>query len=404
MQGSVRQRGAQWSYRIDLGDDPTTGRRRQLERGGFATKRMAQKALREALTELDRGEFVEASAKPLAEYLGEWLKGERLRLRPGAFDATKGHVDSYIAPRLGHVTLKALTRPMVRGFYADLREAGRVRGGGPLSAKTVYNVHRTLSRALEAAVEDRLIPRNPAKRGFSAPDSPVQATWTARQLREFLEGMADDRLYALWRVAVTTGLRRGELAGLRWNDVQLEAGRLAVVQQLAKGAGTVSAGPTKTKRSRRPVPLDARTVEALRAHRARQDDERATWGEAYDPHGLVFCLENGTPLHPDAVTKRLRRHARRLGLPWIGLHGLRHSYATLLLEAGVHPKIVQERLGHSSITVTMDIYSHVIPSLQGEAADLGAALVDAEEPLEADEARDLDDDHSTDEPKEGEAA
>lgn len=385
MRGAIRRRGERWSYRIDLGLDPQTGRRRQLERGGFRTQREAQKAMRAALHELDSGALVEASTKPLGEYLREWLKGERLRLRPGAYDAARLHVDVYIAPRLGDVALKALTRPRVRSLYAELRESGRLRGGGGLSAKSVYNVHRTLSRALDEAVEDRLLVRNPAKRAFSAPESPVMPTWSAAQLRRFLDAVAGDRLYGLWRLAATTGLRRGEMIGLRWVDVQLEAGRLSVVQQRAKGAGTVAAGPTKTKRSRRLVPLDRVTVDALREHRDRQDDERRLWNDLYMEHGLVFCLENGAPLHPDAVTSRLRRITKRLGLPWIGVHGLRHSYATLLLEAGVHPKVVQERLGHSSISVTLDVYSHVIPSMQGEAADLGAALLDGTED-EGDEA------------------
>lgn len=171
-------------------------------------------------------------------------------------------------------------------------------------------------------------------------------------------------------------MRRGELAGLRWSDVDLERAQISVAQQRAKGAGTVSAGPTKTRRSRRLLPLDAVTADALRRHYKEQGVERQTWGEAYEDHRLVFCLENGRPLHPDAITSRLRRIARRLDLPWIKVHGLRHTYATLLLKAGVHPKVVQERLGHGSISITMDTYSHAIPSLQNEAADLGAAVID----------------------------
>jgi integrase len=222
---------------------------------------------------------------------------------------------------------------MIRSTYADLRQSGRVRGGGGLSAKTVHNIHRTLSRALDDAVEDRMIARNPAKGAHSAPESPVQGTWDAAQLRRFLDHVQDDRLFALWRLAVTTGMRRGELVGLRWSDVNFARRHLTVTQQRAKGHGTVHAGPTKTRKSRRRVALDIETVEALRAHRKQQDAKRESWGAAYQVHGLVFCMENGQPLHPDSITKR--RIAKALGLPWAKLHGLRHSYATLLLEAGV---------------------------------------------------------------------
>lgn len=184
--------------------------------------------------------------------------------------------------------------------------------------------------------------------------------------------------------AATTGLRRGELVGLRWPDVDFHAGRIAVVQQRAKGGGTVAVGPTKTKRSRRLVSLDAGTIAALRQHREAQDKEKELLGAAYGDEDLVFCRPDGSALHPDRVTQLFRGHVRRAGLPRIKLHGLRHSHATLMLRAGVHPKVVQERLGHSSIAITLDTYSHAIPAMQEDAASRVARIVDQEETDEHD--------------------
>ena len=166
--------------------------------------------------------------------------------------------------------------------------------------------------------------------------------------------------------------------GLRWRDVDFAAGCIAVIQQLAKGGGAVSAGPTKTKRGRRLVSLDGATLAALRQHREAQEKEKELLGTGYQDEGLAFCRADGKALHPDRVTKLLSQHVHAVGLPWIKVQGLRHTHATILLQAGVHPKVVQERLGHSSIAITLDTYSHAIPAMQEDAASKGAGIIDKE--------------------------
>jgi integrase len=202
-------------------------------------------------------------------------------------------------------------------------------------------------------------------------------TWSAEQLHIFLAHVVDDPHAALWRLAAMTGMRRGELVALRWRDVDFDAARVTVVRQLAKGGGAVEAGPTKTRRSRRLISVDPRTIEALREHRKEQLATRLMVGRAYEDHGLAFCRPDGHPLHPDRLTQLFRQHCRAAGLPYIRLQGLRHTNATLMLGAGVHPKVVQERLGHSSIAITLDVYSHAIPGMQENAAMQVAALIDA---------------------------
>ena len=375
---TYRHTDGSWRFVVDV--NPPGAPRRQVRRSGFRTKREALAAMAEVQSQAhdSGGAFVEASRQTLGSYLAEWLTASKSHYAPGAWDAARLHVERYIAPRIGGVPLRSLTTTRLKAFYAELAESGRVRGGGGLSNKTVHNVHRTLSRALNDALREHppRIKVNPATGAHRAPSSPTQATWNVAQLRSFLEAHRDDRLHALWRLAASSGLRRGELAGLRWRDVDLETGRLAISQQRAKGGGAVAVGVTKGKRGRT-VALDEATRRSLREHRVRQAEERLAVGAAWqDETGLVFTHPDGTPLHPDSITKHFKRRVRDAGLPWVKLHGLRHTHATLMLEAGVHIKVVQERLGHSSIAITGDVYSHVTPGLQDEAAERVARLMD----------------------------
>jgi integrase len=192
--------------------------------------------------------------------------------------------------------------------------------------------------------------------------------WSASEARAFLTGMADDRLAALWVVALNSGMRRGELAGLRWVDVDLDGGTIAVTQQRTTAHYKVVVAEPKA-RSRRVIPVDAAVVESLRAHRRRQLEERLLAGPAWTDSRYVFVDELGVPYHPGRLSELFGRSCRAVGVPPIRLHDLRHTMATAALQAGIHPKVVQERLGHSSIAITLDSYSHVAPTLQREAAD-----------------------------------
>ena len=294
---TYRHTDGSWRFIVDV--NPPGAPRRQVRRSGFRTKREALAAMAEVQSQAhdSGGAFVEASRQTLGSYLAEWLTASKSHYTPGAWDAARLHVERYITPRIGSVPLRSLTTTRIKAFYAELAESGRVRGGGGLSNKTVHNVHRTLSRALNDAMREHppRIKVNPAAGAHRAPSSPAQATWTVAQLRSFLEAHRDDRLHALWRLAASSGLRRGELAGLPWRDVDLETGRLAVSQQRAKGGGAVQTGVTKGKRGRT-VALDEATRRSLREHRARQAEERLAVGAAWqDETGLVFT-------HP-------RRHA-----------------------------------------------------------------------------------------------
>jgi integrase len=260
-----------------------------------------------------------------------------------------------VAARIGHVRLTDLDPPTLDALYADLEASG-------LARSTVRLIHTQLHRALADAVRWDLLSRNPA--GLVDPPKPgrrAPTVWTATQLRAFLAGVADDRLAALYQLAAATGMRLGELVALTWADLHLD-GEYLTIQRAKTAAG------------RRRVELDPATVTALRAHRRRQAAERLAFGAGWRDHGLVFTRPGGEPLNPDAVLLAFKRRAARLGLPVIRFHDLRHGWATLALEAGEHPKVVAEQLGHASVKVTLDTYSHVTPGMQRGAVARVAGL------------------------------
>jgi integrase len=293
----------------------------------------------------------------------------RASLRPLTFESYELNV-ARVVPPIGSVRLQQLTPAMLNRLYGELGEG--------LSPRSVRYVHTVLRHALADAVKWNRLVRNPADAAEppsgKAAKAPPMKTWSAAELRAFLAHVADDRLYAGFHLAATTGLRRGELLGLRWRDVDLGTGRLAVVQTLV---GKRQLSQPKTDRSRRSVALDPATVTALREHRKRQLEERLAWGPAFeDEHDLVFCREDGSPIWPRSFSRAFERHAKDAGLAAIRLHDLRHSHATLALQAGVHPKVVSERLGHSGVGITLDTYSHAIPAMQEDAAAKVAALLE----------------------------
>lgn len=367
---------AMWSYIVDIA--PRGAPRDQRRAGGFATKALAVEAMHTLQSSASSGSFVEPSRRTLAAYLEEWLKAVKPpAVRGGTWISYEGAIRRHIVPRLGRIPLQQLTRAAVKAAYQEVAENGSPTGG-PLTAKTVHNVHLTLRKALRDAVEDRLLSYNPADSAHRLHnDRPEMKTWTAEQLSAFLAGVADRDDFALYRLAAMTGMRRGELLGLRRTDVDLQTRTVQVQQQRVRGVGGYTYGPPKTSRGRRSISIDPITVAAVRAHLQAQSVIRPAFGPGYQDAGLVFCRADGTPLDPDSVSGTFERIVRRLRLPVIRLHDLRHTHATLALAAGVHPKVVQERLGHSSVTMTLDLYSHAVPGMQADAASTIAALIDA---------------------------
>jgi integrase len=363
-------------------------RRRGPNGEQWTTERDAKRALRAVLAAADKGEHVDPSRQQLGAYLDEWLDG--LRLAPSTVASYRKNVRLHIKPYLGAVPLASLTTARINTLYRQLERGGRAdhRQGEGLSARTVRYVHTILSAALGAAVKAHSLARNPA--ADATPPSAKEAAppemhpWTAAQLGAFLAWSAQaSPLHALWYLLAMTGMRRGEALALRWRDLDLDAATLSVRRSAGvirvKGQGaTVAEGPTKTNKPR-VVDLDAATVAVLRAWRL----ARAAMAlQLARDDALVFGDHEGRHMHPERVSRTfkntLARCAKQLGdgaPPEIRLHDLRHTHATILLADRENVKVVSERLGHASVTVTLTVYAHVMPGNQRQAADRFAALI-----------------------------
>jgi integrase len=380
VRGHVRKRGGAWYVVVDLPRDPVTGKRKQKWHSGFRTRRDADKGLTEILARLDQGTYVEPTKQTVADFFDQWLAATRTTIRASTYSTYETMIRAHLKPRLGSLPLQSLTAARLNALYADLLREGRRDGKGGLSPASVRYVHAVTRKALSDAVRWNLLTRNVA----DAADPPRAAraqikTWSAREVRAFLRHVEADPLYAAYVLAATTGMRRGEVLGLRWQNLDLEASRLSVVQALTVVGGyDVQFSEPKTARGRRSIALDDETVRVLREQRERQLLDRALMGDAYEDQDLVFAHGDGSPIHPDSFSDAFWRHTKAAKLPRIRFHDLRHTHATLALAAGVHPKVVSERLGHASVTITLDTYSHAIPALQETAASLVAALVFAE--------------------------
>jgi len=361
-----------------------TEERRRETKAGFATRKECVAAMNKILVAVEQHNYSAPTKASVREYLvKEWLPAVKATIRPSTYNSYVQHVECHIVPHLGSVKLAKLTGSQVNALYAKLAESGRKDGKTGLSPLTIHHVHACLHKACKDAIRWGHISRNPLdvadpprKKGDGTKE---MQTWTKEQLKAFLASVKDDRLSPLWHTIAMTGMRRGEALGLRWSDVDLENGRLSVCRALIPTNREVVVSEPKTVKGRRVIALDPGTVEVLKAQAARQLEEQKEWDDLWIESGLVFTQENGAALDPESVTRYFRQAVKKSMLPQIRLHDLRHTHATLALQAGIHPKVVSERLGHATISITLDTYSHAIPAMQEEAAALIAHLVFARE-------------------------
>jgi integrase len=295
----------------------------------------------------------------------EWLPVIQPTVRRTTFLGYEGHVRNHIVPALGNKSLRSIDGRILNTFYASLAD-----GTKNLAPSSVKRVHATIHRALYDAVRWGFLEANPADACDPPKDrgrNTEMQTWSAQQLATFLKSVRSHRHYPMWVLLAMTGMRRGEALGLRWCDVDLAGSSLSVRQTLIAAGGDVHIAPPKTARGRRVIALDARTVQTLKEHRQKQKPS--------DLQRLLFTDERGAHLIPQEISKEFGRLRHAARLPRIRLHDLRHTHATLALQAGIHPKIVSERLGHSTISLTLDVYSHALPHMQQEASERIGRLI-----------------------------
>lgn len=363
MNGSFRKRGDKWSFTIDLGPDPATGKRRQREKGGFKTKKEAQAAAAEMIVQVENRDYKKPVKQPLEKYLREWLESKRIGLKSNTYASYKHHVENHIIPSIGKVDLSKLTPAEIGNVYSNLITEKKLADG------TVRDTHKVLTAALGQAVKWGMLIRNPA----AVVEKPKSArkelsVWNAEQARSFLEIAKKHREYLAFLLALGTGMRQGEILGLRWKDVDLKEGVIGVVQTLSHDGKELTPG-AKTKSGNRTISIDAGLLKELREQKKRIAEDRLKSKGGYKDHDLIIPTSKGTPITPRNLSRTFYGLLEQSNVPKITFHDLRHTHATLMLTQGVHPKVVAERLGHADMRTTLEIYSHVLPHMQKEAAE-----------------------------------
>ena len=386
MQGSLKQRSrGSWTIRVDMGVHPDTGRRRQKVTTVRGTKKEAQRRLNEILHELNTSGFSQSSKLTFGQFLTHWLKTYvELNVRARTAEGYESIVRVHLIPSLGQIKLAYLQPSRLQEYYTQALKEGRKNGHpGGLSAQTVLNHHRVIHEALTLALKWGMVNRNVAQAVSPPHPSKRQVqTLDSEGVRACLAAAEGTIYHPIFYLKVYTGLRRSEIMGLRWKDVDLDMATVSVVQALHHlHDGRMIYEKPKSSRGKRLIALTPTSVMMLRDHRRNQEKERELVGVPFTDESLVFCHPDDSPIDPEVVSKAWRRLVRKMKRDGVRLHDLRHTHACLMLKQGVHPKIVSERLGHASVSTTLDIYSHVTPGLQEAAARRFDESMNKQEPV-----------------------
>lgn len=374
MKGHIRERSpGRWAIVLDV-HDAETGKRKRKWHSFEGTKRQAQIECSRLVTAMQAGSYQEPGKLTLNQFFETWIEYQRAQVSPRTVERYAEIARKNLSPLLGAVALTKLRPEQISAAYTKALQTGRRDGKGGLAPRTVHHMHRVLKQALRQAVVWNMLSRSPADlvrppKVERAPMMPLDATQTARLLNHF----RPTRMYMPVLLAVMCGLRRGEIAALRWRSVDLSNAQLSVVESAEQTRAGVRIKETKNSKGRA-VALPSMVTDQLRLHRLRQAEEFFRLGARPSEATQVVTQETGEPLQPNSITHEfVRILALCPTLPRIRLHDLRHTHATQMLSDGVHPKVAQERLGHSTIAITLDLYSHVMPGMQSDAA----AKVDA---------------------------
>jgi integrase len=372
MRGHIEKRGKDsYSIKVSVGKDAASGKYKSQWVTVRGTKKDAEKRLSEMLNQLDNGTFMKPTKTTLAEYLERWLRDyAKPNLGPRTFEGYESIVRCHLIPALGNLPLAQLRPEHLQKYYSKKLSGGRYDGKGALNQTTVSHHHTCLHRALKMAVRWGIINRNPAD--AVTPPRPKHSemhTMNEDELQAFLEAANKTPYYVPFYLALFTGMRRSELLALRWCDTDLLICQVHVTRALHQlHDGSLVFRQPKTTKGRRMIALSPSLALVLKEHKEKQVLERVMLGTALKDDDLVFSRPEGKPLLPDTISHAWNKIVKRAGLNHFRLHDARHTHASLMLKQGAHPKIVQERLGHATISTTLDLYSHVAPGLQEAVA------------------------------------
>lgn len=365
MRGHITKKNNKWYFVVDVGK--VNGKRKQKWSKGFDKKKQAEEALAEFLQQLNSGQYIDVKDSTVSDFLNKWLHDYvEIKLAPRTQIRYKEIINNYIIPEFGHMKLRDLRPIHIQDYYSKLIKK--------LSPSTVLYHHRVIHKALEQAVKWQYLAHNPADNVEPpTPDKNEFKVLSAEQLDKLLHYLKQQNhvLYIPVFLAIMTGMRRGEICGLQWQNVNFDNGTIQVKRQLQRINGELVLRETKTAGSRRPISLDDFSVAVLKEHRKKQKENRIFFGSEYHIENLNFVCTwpDGRLIDPDYISHAFPKVLKELDLPQVRFHDLRHTSATMLLEAGIHPKIVSERLGHTDIRITLNTYSHALPDMQKEAAE-----------------------------------
>jgi integrase len=368
MRGYVARKGDRWYAVVYEGLDPVTGRDKRSWHPAGTTREEAEKLAARLAAELN-GRNDKVRSLTLGVYLtNTWLPGKKINLAESTWDGYRRKIERHILPAIGQLRIRRLRAHHLEALYDRMLHP--TDGSRPLAPKTVFEVHLIIRGALNDAVTRRLVNRNVALVAHSPklrsiPKVEPQA-WNAQQLQAFLQAAAGHRLFPAFWMLAATGMRRSELLGLRWDDVDFKTSRVSVNRGLVAVGYELRESRGKTSNSRRAIDLDPTTIKVMKAWRDWQRAEQEAAGVESD--GWVFTNSDGKPVHPHSISQTFERIANRAGVPRVRLHDVRHTHGTLLIKAGVPVKVVSERLGHGNPAFTIDTYQHVLPGMQAEAA------------------------------------
>jgi integrase len=370
MKGSIRERSpGKWAIILDVFDE--AGKRRRKWHSFAGTKRQAQEECARLVTLMKSGNYVEPTRQTLAEYLDEWLAFVKPSVSLKTHERYSEICTKSIAPLIGDVTLAKLKTDRIDQALSKALTQGRRDGNGGLSPRTVHHMRRVLIKALGQAVTWDRLSRNPAQATTPPKVERIQMlAYDPAQTAALLEAMRPTRMFVPVLLAVMCGLRRGEILALRWRHVEMGDNRrmLAIMESVEQTKDGIRYKSPKSGKART-VSLSSTVIAELKAHRARQAEEQLKLGIRPDEDGFVVAQFDGSPLQPRSLTHEWMRLIQKTELPRIRFHDLRHTHASQMLAAGVHPKVARERLGHSTIGITLDLYSHVMPGMQADAAE-----------------------------------
>ena len=363
-EGNIRKRkDGRWEGRFTAGHDPSTGK--QVIKSVLGkTQAEVKEKLKKAMEDTKKVDFTKTGKYTVGIWMDEWFENvAKIKVRASSHQTYKGYIDNHIKPNIGNIPIEKLTTMDLQKFYRKLLTKGRIERieskdqPKGLSAKTVRNINQAISSAMDFAVAQKIISENPCK-AVALPklEHKEMQTIPAEQLQAFLQEAKATGVYEMYYIELATGLRRGELLGLKWQDIDWKNGLIKVRRQVARVDGQINEAPLKTKNSYRTVTISQQAIEVLKAQKKKTNDT------------YVFPSPNGGPISPDSVNNMLKRVLARAGIPKVRFHDLRHTFATIALQNGVDIKTVSGMLGHFSAGFTLDTYAHVTTSAQKEAA------------------------------------